>query len=55
MVLALAFLTGVAEPLRASAIQRIAADATRARAASLASASDMVFMTIALPLTAIGF
>ena len=51
MVLVLAFLTGLAEPLRASAIQRLAADAARARAASLASACDMVFMTIALPLS----
>ena len=51
MVLVLAFLTGVAEPLRASAIQRLAADSARARAASLASACDMVFMTIVLPLS----
>jgi hypothetical protein len=50
MVLALAFLMGLAEPLRASAIQRLAADAARARAASLASACDMIFTTIALPL-----
>lgn len=50
MVLVLAFLVGMAEPLRAAAIQRLAADAARARAASLASACDMAFMTIALPL-----
>jgi hypothetical protein len=54
MVLVLAFLTGLAEPLRDSAIQRLAADDARARAASLASACDMVFMTIAVPLTAMG-
>jgi hypothetical protein len=51
MALVLAFLTGLAEPLRASAIQRLAADSARARPASLASACDMVFMTIALPLS----
>ena len=51
IVLALAFLMGVAEPLRAAAIQRLAADAMRARAASLASACDMAFMMIALPLS----
>ena len=52
MVIGLAFLTGFAEPLRAAAIQRLAADAARARAASLANACDMVFMLIALPLSA---
>jgi predicted MFS family arabinose efflux permease len=52
MVILLAFLTGIAEPLRAVAIQHMAADAARARAASLASACDMVFMLIALPLSA---
>jgi hypothetical protein len=52
MVLALAFLVGLAEPIRDSAIQRLAADAARARAASLASASDTVFRLIALPLSA---
>jgi hypothetical protein len=52
MVLVLAFLTGLAEPLRASAIQQMAADTARARAASMASACDMVFMLIALPLSA---
>jgi MFS family permease len=51
IVLVLAFMMGLAEPLRAAAIQRLAADAARARAASLASACDMVFMTIALPLS----
>ena len=52
MVLVLAFLTGLAEPLRASAIQRMAADTARARAASIANACDMMFMLIALPLSA---
>jgi MFS family permease len=52
MVLALAFLTGLAGPLRASAIQRVAADTARARAASLANACDMVFMLIVTPLSA---
>jgi hypothetical protein len=52
MVLVLAFLTGLTEPLRAAAIQHLAADATRARAASLANACDMVVRLIALPLSA---
>jgi MFS family permease len=50
VVLALAFLVGVAHPLRAAAIQRVAADSVRARAASMASACDMAFSTITLPL-----
>ena len=37
-------------PLRSVAIQRLANDAVRARAASLASACDMALKTIALPL-----
>jgi MFS family permease len=52
MVVVLAFLTGVAEPLRAAAIQNLAADAARARAASLASACDMVFLLLTMPLSA---
>jgi len=52
MVIVLAFLTGLAEPLRAAAIQHLAADAARARAASLANACDMIVMLIALPLSA---
>jgi hypothetical protein len=48
-VFALAFLVGVSEPLRAAAIQRLAADDARAQAASLASACDMAFSTIGLP------
>jgi MFS family permease len=49
-VVALAFLVGVAHPLRAVAIQRVAGDRVRARAASLASACDMAVTMIALPL-----
>jgi hypothetical protein len=45
-----AFLTGVVRPLRAAAIQALAADGMRARAASLASMCDMVVTTVALPL-----
>jgi MFS family permease len=48
-VFGLSFLVGVAEPLRAAAIQRLAADDARAQAASLASACDMAFSTIGLP------
>jgi hypothetical protein len=46
---AVAFLAGVALPLRATAIQRLSADHLRARAASLASACDMVLSTMLLP------
>jgi hypothetical protein len=42
------FLMGVAEPIRAAAVQRVAADRLRARAGSLASACDKVFVTVAL-------
>jgi hypothetical protein len=42
-VVALSFLFGVAYPLRAAAIQRLAADRMRARAASTASAFDKAF------------
>ena len=45
VALALAFLSGVAQPLRAAAIQRLAADRVRARAASAASACDMAVRT----------
>ena len=48
VVVALAFLSGVAHPLRAAAMQRMAADAMRARAASIASACDKACATIAL-------
>ncbi len=50
VALALAFVSGVAQPLRAAAIQRLAADGIRARAASAASACDMAVTTIVLPL-----
>jgi hypothetical protein len=50
VVLALACLEGAAGPLRAAAIQRLASDDARARAASLASACDMAVETIVLPL-----
>lgn len=41
-------LLGIAEPLRATAIQRMSADEVRARAASLASALDKAVATVAL-------
>jgi MFS family permease len=50
VALVLAFLTGVAEPLRAAAIQRLAGDSSRARLASAASACDMAVSTIVLPI-----
>jgi MFS family permease len=50
VALALGFLAGVAQPLRAAAIQRLAGDNIRARAASAASACDMAVSTIVLPL-----
>jgi MFS family permease len=53
VALALAFLLGVAQPLRAAAIQRLAADSIRARAASAASACDMAVSTIVLPLAGV--
>jgi hypothetical protein len=46
--IALAFATGVSHPLRATAIQRIATDGMRARAASVANACDMALSTIVL-------
>jgi MFS family permease len=46
----LAFLAGLLEPLRAAAIQRLASDDIRARAASAASACDMTLTAILLPL-----
>jgi MFS family permease len=48
--LTLALLSGIAQPLRAAVIQRLAADSIRARAASTASACDMAVSTIVLPL-----
>jgi hypothetical protein len=47
-IVALSFLVGLMFPLRAAAIQRVAADAVRARAASLASACDKALATVAL-------
>jgi hypothetical protein len=49
-VAGLSFLVGLAEPLRDAAIQRLAGDGARARAASLASACDMLCSTVMLPL-----
>ena len=48
VTIALSFGTGVLHPLRAAAIQRMAGDDVRARAASAASACDMAFSTIFL-------
>jgi hypothetical protein len=53
VAVALAFLAGVAYPLRSAAIQRLAADDARARAASLASACDMACSTLALSLAGV--
>ena len=53
VALVLAFLFGVARPLRAAAIQRFAADHIRARAASVASACDMAIRTMLLPLAGV--
>jgi hypothetical protein len=50
VALVLAFLMGIVEPLRAAAIQRLASDGVRARAASAASACDMAVSIIVLPL-----
>ena len=47
-VVGLSFLLGVAHPLRAAAVQHQAADGMRARAASIASACDNAFRTVAL-------
>ena len=49
----LAFLAGLAEPLRDSAIQRLAPDGARARAASAASACTMGFSALLLPLAGV--
>jgi MFS family permease len=49
-VVSLAFLLGLAHPLRAAAIQRLASDGIRAQAASIASACDKVCDTVALTL-----
>jgi hypothetical protein len=46
--LALAFFPGLIHPLRAAALQRVAADGVRARIASFASACDMACTTLGL-------
>jgi len=46
--IALSFATGVSHPMRATAIQRLASDGMRARAASAANACDMALSTIVL-------
>jgi hypothetical protein len=51
--LALGWLLGLARPLRATAIQRLAGDSIRARAASAASACDMAVSTIVVPLAGV--
>lgn len=48
VTMTLSFGTGVLHPLRAAAIQRMASDGVRARAASAASACDMALSTIFL-------
>jgi MFS family permease len=48
VTIALSFGTGVLHPLRAAAIQRLASDGVRARAASMASACDMALSTLFL-------
>ena len=53
VTLALSFVVGLAEPLRDAAVQRLAKDDVRARAASLASMCDKAFMTAALPLAGV--
>ena len=53
VALVLAFVAGVAQPLRAAAIQRLAPDDARARVASAASACDMTISAIVLPLTGV--
>jgi MFS family permease len=52
-VVVLSLLLGVAQPLRAAAIQRLAADDARAQMASVAHACDMVAMLVALPVVGI--
>jgi hypothetical protein len=53
VALVLSLFVGVAEPLRAAAIQRLAADDLRARAASAASAVDMAVSLLALPVAGV--
>jgi MFS family permease len=49
----LSLLTGFAEPLRDAALQRVASDDARARAASLANACDRLCSTLLLPLAGV--
>jgi hypothetical protein len=51
ITIALSFATGVSHPMRATAIQRLASDGMRARAASVANACDMALSTLILLLT----
>jgi len=51
ITITLSFATGVSHPLRATAIQRLASDGMRARAASVANACDMALSTMLLLLT----
>jgi len=51
ITIALSVATGISHPLRAAAIQRMAADGMRARAASAANACDMALSTITLLIT----
>jgi MFS family permease len=51
ITIALSFATGVSHPMRATAIQRLAGDGMRARAASAANACDMALSTLMLLLT----
>lgn len=51
ITIALSFATGVSHPLRATAIQRLASDGMRARAASVANACDMALSTVMLLIT----
>jgi MFS family permease len=52
-IVCMSFLLGVAEPLRATAIQRVSADHVRAQAASIASACDKAIATVALLLAGV--
>ena len=49
IVVALFFVVGMAVPLRAAAVQRLAAEHMRARGASVASALDVICSVIAVP------
>jgi hypothetical protein len=53
VAIAVAFLAGVAQPLRAVSIQRLSTDDIRARAASAASACDMIVTALLLPVAGV--